>query len=92
MPIYKYGREAGSTTQRKRINYYKQIEFEFLDNLPKNLNVPTLETELDNYYTSLGLPHSHSKTFLLKRIACILGLKSKVGNWVCRSQYYKVQL
>ena len=93
MPIYKYGREAGSKTQRKRINYYKEIEFEFLDNLPKDLDVPTLEIELDKYYTSLGSDfNTSSKRHLLKRIACILGLKSKVGNWVCRSQYYKVQL
>ena len=88
-----HGREAGSKTQRSRINYYKQIEFEFLDNLPINLDVPTLETKLDNYYTSLGSDFkTSSKRFLLKRIACILGLKSSVGNWVCRSQYYRVQL
>ena len=92
MPIYKYGREAGSKTQRKRINYYKEIDFEFVQELPIDIDVPTLEKELDSYYTSLGLPHSHGKTFLLKRIACILGLKSNVGNWLCRSQYYKVQL
>ena len=88
-----HGREAGSKTQRSRISNYKQIDFEFLQELPIDINIRKLEIELDNYYTSLGSDFNTSgKRHLLKRIACILGLKSKVGNWVCRSQFYRVQL
>ena len=88
-----YGR-GFSKTQRRRTNYYKQVEFEFLQKLPIDIDIPTLEKELDSYYTSLGSGFDTSSVrHLLKRIACILGLKSKVDNWQCRpSQPYRVQL
>ena len=91
--IIVYGREY-SKTQRRRIGYYKQVEFEFLQKLPIDIDILTLEKELDSYYTSLGSGFDTSgKRYLLKRIACILGLKSAVGNWQCRSsQFYSVQL